>query len=190
VELLVVITILCTLMALLLPALHAATTTAKVTQARSDLRQISLALHKYYLDHEVLPPARKYCLTEKRNQYLVTPRELFIGGYLDASLPDVFDRDCAYHYTAVGPGFVNDSPVTIKFLLPQAFPESGGDWVKYSQPDRSPVQCILWSVGPAGTPDFEVLLGFNPLDPAQWYPGNPAGIVGLYFTGKEWRSAP
>lgn len=189
-ELLVVIAIMGILIALLVPALQAAMVMAKVTQAESDLRQISLALHQYYLRYSCLPPARKYCLTEKRDQFLALPQELIKEEFLDVLPPDAFDAGRTYRYTAVGPGFINDSPTTIKFVLPQAFPQAGGAWLKYTQPDRCPVKCIVWSVGPAGTPDFEVLLGFNPVDPANWYPANPRGIVCRYFTGKDWYSVP
>ncbi|HUX01862.1 MAG: type II secretion system protein [Phycisphaerae bacterium] len=186
-ELLIVITAVGVLIGLLLPALGSALFTARVTQVRSDLQQVGTALHQYYLAHDALPPARKYCLSEKRDLFLALPRELVEGGYLDALPPDAFDEAHTYRYTAVGPGFVNDSPCTIKFVLPEAFPQSGGEWVKYAQPDDCPVKCVIWSVGPNGPPPFEVLLGFNPLAPANWYPANPNGILCRYYTGKNWR---
>lgn len=190
VEMIIVIGISGVLITLLVPALQAAMVMAKVTQAESDLRLISIALHQYYLRYQVMPPARKYCLTEKRDQFLALPQELLKEKLLDVFPPDAFDAGRTYRYTAIGPGFINDSPITIKFVLPQAFPQVGGALVKYTQPDRCPVKCIVWSVGPAGTPDFEILLGFNPVDPANWYPANPRGIVCRYFTGKDWYSVP
>jgi len=189
-ELLTVISIVGLLIALLVPAVSGALITAKVTQAKSDLRQISIAIQQYYLAHEALPAARKYCLTEKRDQYLALPSELVQQGYLDVLPPDAFDAGRTYRYSAVGPGFVNDSPTTIKFTLRETFPESGGAWVKYSQAALCPVKCVVWSVGPRGTPDFEIVLGFNPLDPANWHPEDPRGIVCRYFTGKDWHEAP
>ena len=185
-ELLIVIAILGALIGLLLPAVAGALLTAKITQVRSDLRQVSVALHQYHLAHDAMPPARKYCLSEKRDLFLALPPELLQAEYLDALPLDAFDEAHTYRYTAVGPGFINDSPCTIKFVLPEDFPESGGEWMKYSQPDGCPVKCVVWSVGPGGPPPFEVLMGFNPLAPAGWYPERPNGIICLYYDGNDW----
>jgi|WetSurMetagenome_2_1015567.scaffolds.fasta_scaffold21653_3 prepilin-type N-terminal cleavage/methylation domain-containing protein len=190
VELLVVIAIIGVLVALLLPTIHGAVMTARVTRAESDLRQVSIALHQYYTRHDALPPARKYCLTEKRGQFLALPQELIDDRILETFPPDAFDETQTYRYSAVGPGFVNDSPTIIKFVLPEGFPESGGAWRKFSQADGCPVRCVIWSYGPSGTPDFDVVLGFNPLDPAGWYPTNPHGIILRYYTGKDWYAVP
>jgi type II secretory pathway pseudopilin PulG len=185
-----VVGILAALAGLLLPALEGAVMVARVTQVRSDLRHIETAVHAYHCRYEAYPPARKYCLTGKRHLYLALPPELWEQGFLDTALEDPFNPGQTYRYEAVGLGYVNDSPAVMKFSIPANFPRSGGAVTKYASAETSPVKWIAWSVGARGLPPFEVLLGFNPVDPANWYPEDPRGIIVRYGTGKGCREAP
>jgi len=184
IELLLVLMILGLLVGLLLPALQGASMAARLTQVRSDLRHIGTAVHAYYCCHETYPPARKYCLTEKRHLYLALPPELETEGFLSEMPLDPFNPGETYRYDAVGLGYVNDSPAIMKFCVPANFPLSGGTVTKYASTETSPVHWIAWSVGVGGVPDFETLMGFNPVDPAHWYPEVPRGIIVRYGTAK------
>ena len=56
IELIVVIAIVGILVALLLPAVQRARTTARSIQCRNNLKQVGVAMHNYYDVHKVLPP--------------------------------------------------------------------------------------------------------------------------------------
>jgi len=185
VELLIVMAIMGVLAALLVPAVSGAYLTARVTRIRSDLRQIDLAVHDYWLHFEAYPPSRTYCIAGKRHLYHCLPWELWECHFLDEPLYDPFDPDRTYRFAAVGPGFCNDSPTQAVLTVPDTFPEPGGDMRMYGDPRKSPVRWIAWSAGPNGPPaNFIQTMQFNPADPAAWYPRAPRGIVCRYHTGQ------
>ena len=186
-ELLIAIGIIGTLVGLLIPAVAGALLTAKMTQVRSDLRQVGTALHQYVAERGSAPPARVYCLTAKRHLYWCLPKELWETGCLDGPVEDVFNPGETYRYAAPGPGYANDSPAEIPLFIPEGFPEAGGSLKMHTDPERSPVRWVVWSVGPGGPiRDFIALEAFNPLDPADWYPEKPNGIICLYYDGNDW----
>ena len=184
-ELLITIGIIGILAALLLPDVYRAYLTARVTQVRSDLRQIDLALHNYWLHfEETYPPTRLYCDTDKRHLHRCLPEELWTRDFLDCPLYDPFNPGETYRYMAVGPGYVNGNPTPISLLVPETFPQPAGPLVREGNPRTSPVKWIAWSVGPDGPPDdFTAVLQFNPADPAGWYPRDPRGIICRYHDG-------
>jgi len=186
IELLVSIAIIGTLAALLVPAVAGAYLAARVTEVQSDLRQIELAVHDYWIDFNSYPPARVYCLASKRHLYYALPRELEELGFLTEPPTDPFNPGQAYRYAAVGPGFCNDSPTTIMFLVPERFPEPGGKVRICREANQSPIRWMAWSVGPNGPPqDFIRQMQFNPADPAGWYPRDGRGIICRYYDGKQ-----
>jgi len=186
-ELLIAIGIMGTLVGLLIPAVAEALLTAEITQVRSDLRQVGTALHQYIVERGSAPPARVYCLTAKRHLYWCLPKELWEAACLDGPVEDVFNPGETYRYAAPGPGYANDSPAQIPLFIPEGFPEAGGSLAMYTDPERSPVRWVVWSVGPGGPiRDFIALEAFNPLDPAGWYPQKPDGILCLYYDGNDW----
>jgi prepilin-type N-terminal cleavage/methylation domain-containing protein len=185
VELLVVIAILGTLAAMLMPAVAGAYMTARITSVHSDLRQIDLAIHNYWLHYAAYPPPRTYCTAGKRHLYHCLPPELWECRFLDGPLEDPFNPGQTYRYAAVGPGYANDSPCQGLLVVPDTFPEPGGKVRVWREPHDSPVHWIAWSVGPNGPPaDFVQTMQFNPLDPANWYPRAPRGIICRYHDGK------
>jgi len=186
VELLITIAIIGILVAMLLPAVSGAYMTARVTSVRSDLRQIEIAVHNYWLHFETYPPARLYCDTDKRHLHYCLPEELWKNDFLDGPLYDSFDPKETYRYAAVGPGYVNDSPTPIFLRVPDTFPAPGGDLETHRKPRNSPVRWIAWSVGPTGQPrTFIERVQFNPADPANWYPRDPRGIICRYHDGNQ-----
>jgi len=194
VELMLAIAVVATLVGLLVPAAQYALLTAKITQVRSDLHAIQLALQQYAMKFGTLPPTRQYCLTSKRDLHHCLPPELVESGCLDVAPPDPFSNGQTYRYKAVGWGYVNDSPTPIALYVPGNFPKTDGDITRYGNPEtdphEAPVRWLVWSVGPGGGKDFVDLLGFKPENPKNWYPHDPEGIICRYWTGGDWRDSP
>jgi type II secretory pathway pseudopilin PulG len=214
-EMLIVIMIVATLIAILLPGLGAALVAANITQVRSDFKQIQAALSQYMSYIEQLPPTRKYTTASKYDLDYCMPPELFPAdlwgegnnpggkGYLEVVLEDPFqalrsdslntkETDLArgYRYKAlVGLSVNGAAPAALTtFRVPEDFPESGGSKKNYSDFYESPVRIIIWSAGPNGPPVNKSYSadGVDAEDPANWYPEKANGIVCLYYTGKDW----
>jgi len=184
IELLVTIAIIGTLAALVIPAVFGAQVTAQVTRVRSDLRQMDLALHDYWLHFEAYPPSRLYCNTDRRDQHRCMPEELWRYGFLGGPLYDHFNPGQPYRYTAVGPGYVNGNRTPISLWVPATFPEPGGTLVREGDSQTSPLKWVAWSVGPNGpSADFSEVLQLHPADPGCWYPRDPRGIIVRYHNG-------
>jgi prepilin-type N-terminal cleavage/methylation domain-containing protein len=184
VELLIVVAIVGVLAALLIPAVFGAQLTARVTRVRSDLRQIDLALHDYWLHFDAYPPSRLYCNTDRRDEHRCLPEELWRYDFLDGPFYDHFNPGHTYRYMAVGPGYVNGNATPISLRVPTTFPEPGGTLVREGDPQTAPLTWIAWSVGPNGaSTDFRDVLALHPANPARWYPYDPRGIIVRYHDG-------
>jgi prepilin-type N-terminal cleavage/methylation domain-containing protein len=189
-ELLVVLAIVATLAVLLAPAMNHALLYARITQARHDLRQVQMALWNYYLNHQALPPTRKYCLTAKRHLDYGLPPELWEGHYLDGPLYDVFSPEQTYRYSAIGPYSFNDSPPggVLRYYVPADFPRSSGQIAGHIDVAKAPVRCVVWSAGPGGPP-YQVcysLDGVRAENPVWWYPERANGLLCYYWDGSDW----
>jgi prepilin-type N-terminal cleavage/methylation domain-containing protein len=170
IELLVVIAIVATLLAIVTPALRRASQQATLVAVNADLRQIALALNAYHLDHNTCPPTREDCQTGSLDEHLFQlPDELTAEHYLPGTDPtdpmaalmeDRFHPGRTYKYRSVGQvirdrGRIHPS-IRSRLWVPDGFPacstieEERGQW--YSEPDTSPVQWTLFSVGPKFDP--------------------------------------
>ena len=206
IELLVVIMIIGILIALLLPGVHAAMVLASITQARSDMRQVEVALRQYvtHVEPPMFPPTWRYTTAaDVHKDYTLPeelypperPEELWKKGYLNSPLMDPFNSGETYCYKAIGPVRMNGAAPTdlLGFKIPANFPKSGGavktyaikvgadGALDYSDWFKAPVRLIIWSAGPGGPPE-----GLNAENPADWYPEKPNGIICLYYDGNDW----
>ncbi|MDX2148892.1 MAG: prepilin-type N-terminal cleavage/methylation domain-containing protein [Planctomycetota bacterium] len=160
VELLVVLAVVATLMALLIPSLGAARTSARLVVAHSDLRQIGLAIDLYSGDNkDQLPPTRSGCAFRSAYE---PPPELAVGEYLpsidDAGivrvlLKDPFTRG-SYRFRAPGAMIMNEVSLFTgaqgsKLFIPDDYPVSLNEPGAYVfDPVRSPIRYAIWSMGP------------------------------------------
>jgi len=204
IELLVVIVIVGILIALLLPGVHAAMVLATITEARSDMKQVEIALRQYVTHFDQFPPTWRYTSASDKHKDYTLPEELYPAeqanedwkkGYLNEPLMDPFNPGETYCYKAIGPVRTNGAAPAglLDFHVPANFPKSGGavttyaikvgpnGAMDYSEWFKAPVRLIIWSAGPQGPPD-----GLNAEDPADWYPENPNGIICLYYDGSDW----
>jgi type II secretion system protein G len=191
IELLVVIMIIGVLIGLLLPGVHAAMVLATITQARSDMRQVEVALRQYVTHFDMFPPTRQYTAAATRHKDYCLPQELWETGYLNEPLMDPFNPGEMYCYKAIGPLMVNDAgPTLMSFNIPANFPKSEGTVTTYTDWFKAPVRLIIWSAGPGGPPVKASYSTDNPPvnaeDPANWYPEKPNGIICLYYDGNDW----
>lgn len=196
VELLVVMGVIALLVGMLLPAISKVRIAANIVKARSDLRQIAVALMMYQQDHQrQLPPTRFSC--SSRTEYEL-PVELAEGKYLPAepktfgpvvSLRDVFSPDDTYKYRAVGSAIVNETTLmesASTLWVPAGYPNCDGlDGQYWDDPRTSPVRYALWSVGPrpAGPPPV-LAPGRAPIPSAFWYRASGGGGVITVFQDK------
>jgi len=183
VELLVVIAIIGLLISILLPSLARAKFIAKVVKTKAELAGIATALTIYHHEHNAYPPARTYCAygcPEKVKDWAELPIELARGGYLPAAPPDShltvqmtdpFNPDRTYKYLAPGPGFHNKVKTITGIWVPDGFPP--GDCTNgktYTDPKKSPVKFVIWSVGTFGDIGYwQALQYHHPLCPSAWY---------------------
>jgi prepilin-type N-terminal cleavage/methylation domain-containing protein/prepilin-type processing-associated H-X9-DG protein len=107
IELLVVLAVIGTLLALLLPAVQSAREAARRAQCMGNLKQIALAMHQYHGVHSVLPPGKKGCCWGTWLVYAlpyVEQQPLFnawnSGGINSPGVPAGYDFDLRYFGTA------------------------------------------------------------------------------------------
>jgi prepilin-type N-terminal cleavage/methylation domain-containing protein len=166
VELLVVIAIIGLLTGILLPVLARARFQSKILATNIDLRQIGLALECYYFDHKKFPPTYEDCATGLLQDHLFQlPRELARGRYLSAgdcysamstNIQDRFHSDHTYKYRSVGECIKDrnliDKWIKARVWVPNGFPSKSstveGDGLWYNNIDKSPIQWVLFSLGP------------------------------------------
>lgn len=162
IELLVVMGIIGALASLLLPALARAKEKARVIKVHSELYGIGLALEMYSMDNDgAVPPVRVNCNTDLASHWCQLPVELARDGYLpkssqggrEANLEDVFNPGHTYKYAAPGPQYLNNDPFgNYSLWVPDSYPDLSGDTGKYySDPKKSPVRWVVWSMGPKPT---------------------------------------
>lgn len=167
IEVLVVVAIIALLIAILLPSLAMSRLRSRIVMVHSDLRQITLALDAYAMEHkERLPPTRQSCGT---NILYQLPVELANKRYLPRSpdrlkrsyMEDTFNRGQTYRYRAPGPvwqnGVLMDFPdstwrpraqIWVPDDLPQCQSDEGKYYANRSNEPKSPVTYAVWSVGP------------------------------------------
>jgi prepilin-type N-terminal cleavage/methylation domain-containing protein len=166
-EILVVVGIVAVLVAILIPSLSRAKLRSRVVAVHSDLRQITIALDAYALEHrDVYPATRQSCGT---NILYQLPVELAAKRYLPASpdglkrsfFEDPFYPGQTYRYRA--PGAVWQNGVLMDFPdvtwrpraqlwvpddMPRCLSENGRYYANYTGEPKSPVTYAVWSMGP------------------------------------------
>lgn len=94
IELLVVVAIIAILIALLLPAVQQAREAARRAQCKSNIRQITLALHNYHEVHSIFPSGQYFC----KPGTACGDRQSFAPGWgWSASLLPYVDQASLYH---------------------------------------------------------------------------------------------
>ncbi len=205
VEVLVVVAIIALLIAILLPSLAAARMRSRITVVHADLRQVTLALDAYAMEHkDHYPPTRQSCGTPVLYQL---PMELAIKKYLPASRDNVkraffedrFNPGHAYRYRAPGAVWQNGSLMDFpdstwrpraQIWVPDDFPrceaESGRFYAARTKEPKSPATYAVWSVGPepdspkfARWSDGTIDESMFPLPRKFWLTGSgrPSGLI-------------
>jgi prepilin-type N-terminal cleavage/methylation domain-containing protein len=166
IELLVVLAVIAVLTAVVMPSLTRARLQAKVVAVNAELRQIGLALECYAMEHRKYPPTREDCQTGTLKDHLFQlPLELSRGGFLPEAgaldvrstvMEDRFHPGHTYKYRGVGEcireGDMISPWIRSRLWVPEGFPAGtsaapeAGQW--YSEPDKSPVSWVVFSLGP------------------------------------------
>lgn len=210
IEVLVVIAIIALLIAILLPSLAAAKMRSRIVIVHNDLRQITVALDAYAMEHkDHYPPTRQSCGTPILYQL---PFELAVKKYFAKSkdnlkrafFEDLFNPGQTYRYRAPGAVWQNgtfmDFPDSTwrprsQIWVPNDFPrcesDSGQYYAARTKEPKSPATYAVWSVGPEsnsskfprwsdGTIDESTL----PLAKKFWLTGagRPSGLITHYRT--------
>lgn len=192
VELLVVMGIMTTMMAILVPVATKARHEARLVAVKAELRQIGLALEAYSLDNAGLyPPTRVDCMLG--GHYYQLPTELVTTRYLPtppadsfmaSGIEDRFNKGYTYKYQSVGIMIYNRTTVMeggAMLWVPDGFPEGQeqtGQW--YNDPAKSPVSWVVYSVGPRSDPQEQQRLKQlkPPVPRSTWYdPGTKRGLI-------------
>lgn len=166
IELLVVMAVMGLLMGILLPSLARARLQAKILAVNADLRQISLALEFYHMDHEKYPPTRQDCMAGTLKDHLFQlPDQLAKGDYLPSTrefeamstkMEDRFNKGHTYKYRSIGECITDrdiiDKWIKAQLWIPDSFPnqssinQADGKW--YDNINQSPAKWVIFSLGP------------------------------------------
>jgi len=188
IELLVVVAIIALLISILLPSLGRAKMRTRIVRAHADLRQITIALDAYAMNHrDRLPPTRCACGVNVNFQLPVElARERFLAksrsNIPQADMRDEFDRENTYKYRAPGPIYQNgtffDSPTKpwkprATIWVPDDFPlcasERGRLYANLTGEPPSPVAYAVWSIGPnRRSPKFALVEGTDTVDESKF----------------------
>jgi hypothetical protein len=167
----------------------------RVVRVRAELYGIGLALHMYADDHQGrVPPVRVNCNSDLAEHWCPLPVELSQDGYLphskqagrEANLEDLFHPGHTYKYAAPGPMRVNGMPSgNYALWVPDSFPDlNGATGTRYTDPQRSPVRWVVWSLGPRpGSPKSHGIGA--PLSSRTWYTHTGDSGVILRFASRE-----
>lgn len=192
-ELLVVIVIIASLLAILLPFLAKARLHAKILVTDAELSDIGLALEAYGMDNKnVFPPTRVDCNPDARPYMYALPQELVKSGYLPGGkigsitfsrMEDKFNSNLPYKYITPGPRYSNYgsilTPMADMLLqVPDGFPDHESETYNfYNNQKTSPVTWILFSYGPKFDENNWVQDMF-PVSKKFWYkPKTGSGII-------------
>lgn len=204
IELLVVTTIIVLLISILLPSLKQARLQARIVKTHHDLRQITVALDSYSMNHkDQFPPTRVGC---SEWIWFQLPFELATDRYLpkkpgrvkQADLNDEFDPDHTYKYRAPGMLIMNEGSLVIEngsyIWVPDNYPNCTSNKGEiFYDPSKSPVRYAVWSMGPDPmSPKFPMSSLFGkttvdewdfPLKQSYWY--MRAGDTGVITHSKH-----
>ena len=187
-----VIAVIAVLMGVLMPALGKARLQAKVLAVSAELRGIGLALEAYSMDNSGLyPPTRVDCMLG--GHFYQLPLELAASKYLPrpdpntflaAGIEDRFNRGYTYKYRSTGTLIYNRTTVMKEgagLWIPNGFPHNdANDGQLYNSPKQSPVNWVLYSLGPSFDDKEELRLKrLNyPVPRATWYdPSTRKGVI-------------
>ncbi|MBD3377273.1 hypothetical protein GF406_19755 [candidate division KSB1 bacterium] len=150
------------------------------------------------MENKKYPPTREDCNTGSIQDHLYQiPLELAQGGYLPethkseamaTNIEDRFHKDHTYKYRSTGECIRDrntiDQWIQSRLWIPDGFPSSSstekeqGQW--YSQIDKSPVQWIVFSLGPKFNEEqiLENLQNRYPVPKESWYdPEQKKGFI-------------
>jgi prepilin-type N-terminal cleavage/methylation domain-containing protein len=167
IELLVVVAMIALLIAILIPSLSKARLRSRLVIVHSDLRQITMAVDAYMMEHkDHAPPTRQSCGT---NILYQLPMELAVKKYLPKS-PDNLKRSYwedpfypgqTYRYKAPGPVWQNGtlmdfpdstwrprSKIWVPDDAPKCLSENGEFYSDRTTEPPSPARYAVWSIGP------------------------------------------
>lgn len=171
------------LISILVPSLQLARFQARLTQVRGELYQIALGLTTYKETYKVYPHASSACFGgEADDQYNYSRLPLGLGRYCLVRARDPFNPapNATYKYLRPGLGWQNGLPGgSIQIWVPKDFPYDKRDedlsagWTKdkmYYDEKASPVEFVVWSVGPSGPVNaVESDMRHYPIPKRTWY---------------------
>lgn len=174
IELLVVIAVTALLIGILVPVAAKARLAAMTTTAEAELKQIGLALEMYHMVNKEYPPTQEDCHSGALDEHLYQIPDLLVDNqYLPGTssreamattIEDRFNPGHTYKYRSVGE-CIRDRDTIDKWIktglwVPDGFParsstaENKGK--RYTDPSRTPVKWVLFSLGPDFDKEWKV----------------------------------